>query len=174
MYEVFTKLLNMSLTASLLVIAVILLRILLKKVPKRSICILWVLVAFRLIVPFSITSSASVFNVFHMESDAAERMEYFQYNGKPEKPSLTFDFPVAENADVYQAMQRSESIGTNSIGSTESSELVPAERHTAKIYLPAIMMIWALGVAAILSYALISFFALRKNVAASIPETGNI
>ncbi|MCQ2511758.1 MAG: M56 family metallopeptidase, partial [Lachnospiraceae bacterium] len=169
MYEVFTKLLNMSLTASLLVIAVILLRIVLKKVPKRSICILWVLVAFRLIVPFSITSSASVFNVVHMGSNASERMEYFQYNGKTEKPTLTFDIPSGENADVYPNIPTSE-INEGS----ESFEPATAEKHTAKIYLPAVMMVWALGVAAILIYAMISFFELRKNVAASIPQTKNI
>ena len=41
MYEIFTKMLNMSLSVGILVIAVVFLRIFLRNVPKKYICVLW-------------------------------------------------------------------------------------------------------------------------------------
>ena len=60
MTTVFIKLLNMSIAASWLVLAVILLRIILKNAPKWIRCILWGLVAVRLICPISIDSIFSL------------------------------------------------------------------------------------------------------------------
>jgi len=68
MYEVFTKLLNMSLTASILVLLVIILRLVLKRAPKKYVCILWALVALRLICPFSISSAFSAYNVLNQDT----------------------------------------------------------------------------------------------------------
>ena len=60
MSSVFIKILNLSLSASWLILAVILLRMLLKKAPKWFPCALWALVAIRLIVPFSFESATSL------------------------------------------------------------------------------------------------------------------
>ena len=60
MQAVFIKLLNMSITASWLVLAVVVLRLLLKRAPKSFVVVLWALVAIRLIVPFSIESAVSM------------------------------------------------------------------------------------------------------------------
>lgn len=53
MDAVFLNLVNISITASYIAIAVIVFRFLLKKAPKAYTCILWLLVAFRLILPNS-------------------------------------------------------------------------------------------------------------------------
>ena len=60
MEALFLKLVNMSITASWLVLAVIAVRLIFKKAPKWILCLLWGLVAFRLICPFSIESSLSL------------------------------------------------------------------------------------------------------------------
>ena len=56
----FLKLLNMSISASWLVLAVVLLRLVMKKAPKWMTCALWAMVAFRLVMPFSIESIFSL------------------------------------------------------------------------------------------------------------------
>jgi hypothetical protein len=56
MSAVFLKILNMSITASWLILAVALARALLKKAPKWIVCLLWALVAIRLVCPFIIES----------------------------------------------------------------------------------------------------------------------
>lgn len=57
---IFTKVFNMSIAASMLILAVILLRFLLKSSPKWIRCVLWLLVALRLVIPFSLESPFSL------------------------------------------------------------------------------------------------------------------
>lgn len=149
MYDVFTKLLNMSLTAGILALAVMLIRLLLKRVPKKYICILWALVALRLICPISISSSLSVFNLINSNSNSTGQIEYFQYNGKSEKPSLVFDVPALVNDNTSPD---SMTIGT----------------HTSDLYLPTIMYIWLLGTVLMLIYAFVSYIRIKRETSASI------
>ena len=93
MYEIFTKMLNMSLSAGILVIAVVFLRIFLRNVPKKYICVLWALVAISLVCPVNIPSPMSVFNLLGGNNGADGKVEYFRYNEKTEKPKLSFAVP---------------------------------------------------------------------------------
>ena len=56
MSDIFLKLLNMSLAASWLIVVVVILRLIARKTPRWIICLLWGLVAIRLVCPFSIES----------------------------------------------------------------------------------------------------------------------
>ena len=60
MSAVFLKLLNMSIAAGWLVVAIIVLRLCLKKAPIAIHCALWALVAIRLLCPFSLESNFSL------------------------------------------------------------------------------------------------------------------
>lgn len=60
MADVFYKILQMSISASWLILAIVVLRIFLKKVPRKIICFLWALVAIRLVCPFAIESRFSL------------------------------------------------------------------------------------------------------------------
>lgn len=60
MAGVFLRLLNMSISAGWIVFAVLVLRLLLKKAPKRITVLLWAIVAVRLICPLSIESAMSL------------------------------------------------------------------------------------------------------------------
>ena len=155
MYAIFTKLLNMSLTASILVLIVILLRFVLKKAPKKYICILWALVALRLILPFSISSSISAYNVLYQKTISSGQVEYFEYNGKTEKPQLTFEVPALVN-DNYSP--DSMTVGTKTSG----------------VYMPTVVTIWLVGVILMLAYAIVSFYRLRKKVRASIKKADKV
>ena len=155
MYEVFTTLLNMSMTAGILVLIIILLRLCFKKAPKKYVCILWALVALRLLCPFSISSSLSIFNLINMETDSSGQINYFQYNGKTEKPILQFDVPAFVNNNT-------------------SAESMTIGTHTSNLYLPTIMYIWTLGVVIMLAYAVICYLQLKKQVTASAQKMDNI
>lgn len=63
MFTFFETLLNMSLTASVVILAVLLVRLFMKKAPRKFCYLLWLVVAFRLVVPFSFETSLSIFNV---------------------------------------------------------------------------------------------------------------
>ena len=60
MSDFFLKLINMSFAASWLIVAVIILRLIARKTPRWIICLLWGLVAIRLICPFSLESPLSM------------------------------------------------------------------------------------------------------------------
>ena len=60
MGDIFLKLLNRSITAGWLILAVLCIRLLFRKIPKWVNCLLWGVVAIRLICPFSIESQFSI------------------------------------------------------------------------------------------------------------------
>ena len=66
---------NLSIAASFLMLAVILLRPLLKKVPKWLICVMWALVAVRLVVPFSLESRWSLIPAWKVVISQGEEMQ---------------------------------------------------------------------------------------------------
>ena len=63
-YALFTRLLNRSIAAAVIIAFVMIFRIVLKKVPKKYVCILWGVVALSLILPVKITSPISAWNLF--------------------------------------------------------------------------------------------------------------
>ena len=144
MYGAFAKLLNMSLTAGILVLAIILIRGLMKKAPRRYVCILWAVVAVRLVCPVSVESSLSVFNLLPDGNHAEGAAEVFRYSGENGQPEIHVDVP------------------------TLAGEGRAAEVRTADFYLPAMIAVWMTGSACMLLYALISYLKLRRATAASI------
>ena len=60
MESLFSNILTASFHGSIVILAVILLRVLLKKAPRKFICFLWVLAGLRLLMPFEIQSSLSL------------------------------------------------------------------------------------------------------------------
>ena len=60
MSALFTEILNLSIVSSFLIVAVLILRLLLKKAPKGARYVLWAMVSVRLLVPFSFESNLSL------------------------------------------------------------------------------------------------------------------
>lgn len=155
MYGAFIRLLNMSLAASVIVLVIVILRLLLKKAPKKIICVLWGLVAIRLLLPFSISSNLSAFNLMNQAVGEQGQVEYFQYNGHSEKPKVEFTIPILKD----------DKTAPNSFAVGE---------HTADLYLPTVISIWLTGMSAMLLYGIGSYILLKMKVAASIPLYGRI
>lgn len=63
-YEIFPQILNMSLTASVIICVVLLCRLMLKRAPKIYSYILWSVVIFRLLCPVSFSAPISVLGIF--------------------------------------------------------------------------------------------------------------
>ena len=155
MYSIFVKLLNMSIAAGILAVVVMVLRVMLKKVPRKYICVLWAFVALKLICPFGFSSSLSVYNAFPVETDSAGQLQYFMYNGKSEKSKLVFEMPVLAFDDM-------------------SEESMTVQMHTSDLYLTGIVYIWLIGAVIMLIYAGVSYLQLRKRTAASILFRENV
>ena len=90
---IFLNLLNMSITASWLILAVLVIRLLFRRIPKWITCLLWGVVAIRLIFPFSIES------VFSLQPSAEPIRTSTMVEGEliPYVPSVDSNIGVVEN-----------------------------------------------------------------------------
>lgn len=158
MEAVFLKLLNMSLTASVLVVAVLLLRMLLKKAPRWSICLLWGLVALRLICPYTPESNLSLIRssepITHeiLSLEAAPEAE----TAIPEQGSLG---EVSSGPDVRS-------------GALDHAEQVPQQVKPDILTIGG--YVWLAGTGVMLLYALFSYWRLKRLVSAATRLEGNI
>lgn len=152
MEALFLKLVNMSITASYLVLAVILFRILLKKAPKYIRCILWGLVGLRLILPFSIES------VLSLIPSTEPLPEEFLYAATPQ---VNTGIAAVNNA-------------VNPVIAESLTPIEPASANPTQIWSFIFARVWLIGVIAMALYALISYLLLRRRVRVSIKIGKNL
>ena len=88
MSEIFLKIINMSISASYIVLAILLLRLILKKAPKWIMVLLWGIVAVRLICPFSFESVLSLI----------PSAETISTQALMETPEINTGVPIINNA----------------------------------------------------------------------------
>ncbi len=154
--QVFLVLVNRSLAATYLVVAVLILRFLLLRMPKWTHCMLWALVALRLVFSLSIPSPLSAFNLIDTPVNENGVIEYAEYTGEGVKPSAVFERPTLAVSTGAEGVGPSVTLGT--------------ERE--HVYLPYFSHLWLFGAAAMLGYALVSWLRLRRRVAASVEQGG--
>ena len=152
MGDLFLKLLNMSIAASWLILAVVLLRLLLKKAPKWIIILLWGIVALRLVVPFSFESALSL--IPSAETFNAHNIQY-------ETPAIHSGIPAVNHA-VNPVLGAT--FAPNPAGSV----------NPLYVWILIVSVIWLTGIAAMLLYAVISYVRVRRSVAERVPYEGNI
>ena len=169
MSAVFLKLLNMSIAAGWLVVAVIVLRLCLKKAPKAIHCALWALVAIRLLCPFSLESSFSLIpeevangNVVSEWTD-----DYIGDIDIHHPSSVYYDAaigagrePISDGEGGYYVVTKHDQLGE------------PATIENTVV--PVLSWIWLAGVAALLLYAAISYLRIRSRVKVSLNWKDNI
>jgi len=152
MEALFLKIINMSITATWLVLAILAVRLLFHKVPKWVICLLWGLVAVRLTCPFSIESVMSFL---------------------PSAESLPKDIIYTAHPQIQSGIVFID----DAVNSMLSSSMTPVETYstnTTQIWSFLLSRIWLFGIALMLLYSLISYLLIRKKVAAAIPLRQNI
>ena len=157
------KLLNMSAAGSVLILAVVVLRAVLKKAPRWIICTMWALVAIRLICPISIASPVSAFRATPSIVSESGEVEVFHPAGGSEKPLLAVD-----TVQIERPRASSETI--RDIPGTSYA----VTQRSRDAYLPPLVQAYLLGLTAMLLYAVISTLLLRRKVSVSLRQRGNI
>lgn len=152
MESVFLKILNMSITASWLVFAVIILRFILKKAPKFIRCILWGLVALRLVFPFSIES------VLSLIPSAEPLPQDIIYTATP---TVNTGFPVIDQAIDPILSQSLAPAPMTSINPTQVISLIASA-------------VWIVGIGAMLIYMALSYLRVRLKVRESVLLRENV
>ena len=158
-YAFLPKLLNMSLTASVAIVFVLLLRLLLRRAPKVISYALWVIVLFRLLCPVSIPSSLSLFGLL----DA------------PVAPDGTIAYVPA---DLVHTENPSVVLPVPGLGEAITGTLPQGEEQLVADPLEAPMAIatfvWMAGGLAMAGYALASYARLRRKLVTASPLRDNI
>ena len=157
MGEIFLKLLNLSITASWLILAVLCIRLLFRKIPKWITCLLWGVVAIRLIFPFSIESAFSL----QLSAEPIRTSTMVEGELIPYVPSVNSNIGVVENtvnpllAEAF-AYQETESVAPLQI----ATEIAGS--------------VWLSGMVVLLIFALVSMIKLRLRVREAVRYKENI
>ena len=153
MASVFLKLLNLSISASWLVLAVLVLRLVSKRSPKWVNVLLWGIVALRLVLPFSIESALSLIPSAETVSPAAVQFD--------PAPTITSGVSVIDNA-------------VNPSLSEHFSAVPTASVNPLYVWTEIAGWVWLIGLGAMLLYALVSYLRLRRRVSVSLPVQDHI
>ena len=150
MSELFLNLFNRAVAAGWLVLAVLLLRLVLKKAPRWIHCSLWGLVGLRLVWPFSVESMLSLLPSREVLPPSV------LYNPAPTVQSGIGAINAVVNGSFTPAMTATPGASVNPL----------------QVWTWLVGWIWLLGAAALLGYGLFSYVRLRKRVAVSVEENG--
>lgn len=166
MEAVFLKLVNMSITASWLVLAIIAIRLIFTRTPKWILCLLWGLVAFRLICPFSIESSMSLIpdaeplsqeTVYTAETVKQAHGEILDAEG-----NVIVERQPAANGDIL------DSEGNVIVEIKDGIRTYP-DKEQAQGWMYFLSRIWLVGFGVMVAYTAVSYYLLKRKVATAIP-----
>ena len=170
MEEFFLKLIDMSLSASVLALVVIVIRTVFRKIPKTWVCLMWALVAVRLLIPVSIRSPFSLMPFSSPFSSSYEEMVLgeTQEERQEETTEATQTTNQRQESTQYPDNTASKTQTVSAEGQAEEISTGKAEAFLAissvdfSSLIPVFFLIWAAGVIGMGIYALIICLSLRK------------
>ena len=152
MSEAFLKVVNMSISAGWLVLAVLALRLILKKAPKWVNVLLWGIVAIRLICPFSIESALSLI---------------------PSTETISPEIMMDWTPEISTGIEPLDQI-VNPVISTSFAPQGMASANPLQILIPVAANLWLLGVLILLAYTTISYLTLRYKLKTAVILRDNV
>lgn len=153
MSGIFLKLLNLSISASWLVLAVLVLRLVSKRSPKWMNVLLWGIVALRLMLPFSVESALSLIPSAETVSPAVVQFD--------PAPTITSGVNIIDNAVNPSLSEHFAAVPTASV-------------NPLYVWTEIAGWVWLIGLGAMLLYALVSYLRLRRRVSVSLCVRENI
>ena len=164
MEQLFLKILNMSITASYAILAVLLARLLLKKAPKKYSYALWSVVGFRLVCPVSFRSVLSLFSLGFFDMSRAQSpsgavMEYIPEKiGFAAQPQISIGIPAANRV----------------ISSSLPAANPQGSINPMQIWIFIGMVIWCTGMIALLVYSIVTLIRLYIKMDGAVLLEGNV
>ncbi len=157
MKEFFTGILNISISAGILIIVCTLVRLIFRRMPKFVRCLMWLLVAIRLAVPFAIESPLSLL-------PAREYVTVSSNDNESTDEAGSF-YIVEEDgkADTTNTVETYNNIARENTAETSNIDVMYV-----------LSIVWLVGVVAMLIYALVSYIRLRRLVDDAVLLRDNI
>ena len=148
----FLKLANMSISASWLVLAILVLRLVLKKAPKWVNVLLWGIVAVRLICPFTIESALSLI---------------------PSTQTIPMNIEMAAQPAIDSGVEVVNSM-VNPMIAASFTPNPAASANPLQIWIPLIAVIWLFGMVLMFLYTAISYWRLNRRIDTAVLYRDNI
>ena len=148
----FLKLANMSISASWLVLVILVLRLVLKKAPKWVNVLLWGIVAVRLICPFTIESALSLI---------------------PSTQTILMNIEMAAKPAIDSGVEVVNSM-VNPMIAASFTPNPAASANPLQIWIPLAAVIWAFGMVLMFLYTAISYWRLNRRIDAAVRYRDNI
>lgn len=156
---VFALVLDMTKTASIVIVVVIMARLLLKRAPKVISYALWAVVLFRLLCPFSLEAPVSI--IPSMKSVSAA-------HALSEEPISVLDTGYQVAGDAWNGGS-----GVLHIQTMERNEYGGTE-YTTSAWWEVGQYIWLAGILCMLIYSAVSYGKLRRRLTGAVPLRDNI
>ncbi len=136
---------NMSFTAAVMIVAIIVIRsLVINKLPKKTFMVLWGVVVYRLLIPFSLPSPFSIYTwVDSLPLNNSNNVTFVN-------PSSPLTLPM------------------NLVGSTSTSEVQSINNHLS-FAISSILVIWIMGMVISALYFIITYVKCRREFHASLP-----
>ena len=146
MVSILKNLLAMSLSGSIVILLVLALRLILQKAPARLVCLLWLLVGLRLVLPFHIEAG------FSLQPDTQQLLQ----------PVVSDRVSVPQEYVPQDMIPAMPTIGENITVNTDVGVTTTVQRTMDWMSVAA--YIWVVGVAGMLAYTLTSYVRLKQQV----------
>ena len=175
MATAFTTILNMSLTASIIILIVLLARLCLKKAPKIYSYLLWAVVLFRLLCPVSFSLPVSVLAPVSEASTSTSSaytasMEYISIPERPSNVQSQNEHGLGENTMPVDG-------DTTPVVNDKPAAVVEQQavkKPAGEIALTVLGWLWAAGMAGVLGFTTWQTISLKRRLADACVIRGNI
>ena len=152
MSSLFLSIVNISISASWIILAVVVLRLILKKAPGWFRMSCWGLVGLRLLLPFSIESKLSLI---------------------PSADTIDSGIMLSTSPRIYSGVSSIDSVVNPLIRQVFTPD-PGSSMNPLQFWIPVFAVVWLLGMAVLLVYMCLSFHRLRHRMGDAIPAEGNI
>ncbi len=170
---IFLKIINMSIAASWLVLAIVVLRLLFKRIPKAMLCVLWGFVAIRLVVPFAFESRLSLIPSTNIVSEDMLSSD----EGEVENDIFIFENRENISEAVDDTITNTDDTVTNTSNSNKIQIVQNNEEYVSNVKTNVVAIctnIWITGMIIMFAYALISYVRIHIKVVGAVNYRKNI
>ena len=158
MTDIFLRIVELSWQAGVLALAVMLARLALRRAPKWAVCLLWALVAVRLVLPFSLQSPVSL-----QAAQSPVTAVLYELPQTQEAAQKTGEVLSGGSAEPLMPLPPTEIV---------TAQPVPAPKPAMTVSLLA--AIWLAGVVMMLTYMLVSYLGIYRRVRTAVRLEDNV
>lgn len=158
MTDIFLRIVELSWQAGVLALAVMLARLALRRAPKWAVCLLWALVAVRLVLPFSLQSPVSL-----QAAQSPVTAVLYELPQTQEAAQKTDEVLSGGSAEPVTPLPPTEAV---------TVQPVPASKPAMTVSLLA--AIWLAGVVMMLTYMLVSYLGIYRRVCTAVRLEDNV